>query len=211
MSTKLFSQVIVTDKIEETAAALERNADENVRFVKILKVQENGENFKVEDAALAVEKAYLASEETVVIVLGATQFSVVVQNKLLKIIEEPPPNKIFILLTASKAGILPTIRSRLPITVRNETKEDERLPFEIEKLDLQRVYDLVQEHKRSDAATIKMLLERMVTRALQSPRYDTDEKSLTLFSDAYRALDSGSPPAFVLSGVMLKLLAKKKR
>ncbi len=208
---RLYSRVIVTDAIEETAEELERNAPEGVRFVKIVKLQENGENFKVEDAALAVEKAYLASEETVVIVLGATQFSVVVQNKLLKIIEEPPPNKIFILLTASKAGILPTIRSRLPVTIRNETKEAETLPFAIEKLDLQRVYDLVQEHKRSDAATIKTLLEHMVTSALHSDSYETDEKSLILFSDAYRALDSGSPPAFVLSGVLLKLLAKKRR
>jgi DNA polymerase-3 subunit delta' len=41
--------------------------------------------------------------------------------------------------------------------------------------------------------------------------YNLDEKTLSLFSDCYVALDMGSPPQFVLNTLLLKLLARKKR
>ncbi|HHD79267.1 MAG TPA: DNA polymerase III subunit delta', partial [Epsilonproteobacteria bacterium] len=41
--------------------------------------------------------------------------------------------------------------------------------------------------------------------------YNIDEKTLTLFSNSYVALDMGSPPQFVLNALLLKLLARKKR
>ena len=48
-------------------------------------------------------------------------------------------------------------------------------------------------------------------RHVQLGMYDLDEKTLTLFSNAYKALDVGSPAQFVLNTVLLKLLARKKR
>jgi len=41
--------------------------------------------------------------------------------------------------------------------------------------------------------------------------YNLDEKSLVLFSNAFMALDMGSPPQFILNTLLLKLLARKKR
>jgi DNA polymerase-3 subunit delta' len=46
---------------------------------------------------------------------------------------------------------------------------------------------------------------------MQSGRYDLDEKTLQLFSNAFIALDVGSPPQFVLITLLLKLLAKKRK
>ncbi len=203
---RLISQVIISNDIDDTVKKLEA-LQEKERFVHIIKE----DTFLVEDAKLAIEKAYMASEETTVIILGAKTFSPVVQNKLLKVIEEPPPKKEFILITPSKATILDTIRSRLPISVISQDKEEEVLDLDIKQLSLATVYDFVQTHKRTDAKAMKLIIESIGKEAIRSQKYDLDEKTLSLFSNAYIALDMGSPPQFILNTLLLKLLARKKR
>ena len=203
---RLISQVIISSDIDDTVIQLE-GLQQNERFVKIIKE----DTFLVEDAKLAIEKAYMASEETTVIIIAAKTFSPVVQNKLLKVIEEPPPKKEFILITPSKATILDTIRSRLPIMVLSQEKEEEKLDLDLNQLSLATVYDFVQTHKRTDAKAMKELVERISKAAIHSQAYNLDEKTLTLFSNAFIALDVGSPPPFVLNTLLLKLLARKKR
>ena len=207
MSLALTSQVIVTSKIEETIATLESQRSTE-RIVKIL---EEDKAFSVDDAKEVIAKAYMASEETTVIILGAKVFSPVVQNKLLKVIEEPPKNKEFILITQSKSTILDTIRSRLPITVLSESKDETPLGLELPGLTLGSVYEFIQEHKRTNAKEMSIIVERIAKEAMVSQSFDLDEKSLTLFSECYVALDMGSPPQFVLNALLLKLLARKKR
>ncbi|UPT77934.1 DNA polymerase III subunit delta' [Sulfurovum sp. XGS-02] len=203
---RLVSQVIISSNIDDTVIQLE-GLQKNERFVKIIKE----DNFLVEDAKLAIEKAHMASDETTVIILAAKTFSPVVQNKLLKVIEEPPPKKEFILITPNKATILDTIRSRLPITIRDSSGEEEALELDVSQLSLATVYEFVQTHKRTDAKTMKSLVERISKEAIYSQVYNLDEKTLNLFSNAFIALDVGSPPPFVLNTLLLKLLARKKR
>jgi len=203
---RLTSQVIITANIDDTVCKLEA-LQKNERFVKIIKE----DTFLVEDAKLAIEKAYMASEEITVIILAAKTFSPVVQNKLLKVIEEPPKNKEFIILAQSKSTILDTIRSRLPISVLSEVKEEEVLELDLGQLSLGAVYAFIQTHKRTDAKVMKGLVERISKEAIRSGNYDLDEKTLMLFSNAFTALDVGSPPQFVLNTLLLKLLARKKR
>jgi len=204
---KLISQVIITSKIEETISTLEaQRIDE--RIVKIL---EDEKAFSVDDAKEVIAKAYMASEETTVIILSAKVFSPIVQNKLLKIIEEPPKNKEFILITQSKSTILDTIRSRLPITILSETREEEPLELELSTLSLASVYTFIQLHKRTNAKDMSVIVERIAKEAMVSGEYNLDEKTLTLFSECFVALDMGSPPQFVLNTLLLKLLARKKR
>ncbi len=203
---RLVSQVIISSHIDDTVIQLE-GLQQNERFVKIIKE----DNFLVEDAKLAIEKAHMASDETTVIILAAKTFSPVVQNKLLKVIEEPPPKKEFILITPNKATILDTIRSRLPITVRDSSTEEEALELDVAQLSLATVYEFVQTHKRTDTKVMKSLVERISKEAIVSQAYNLDEKTLNLFSNAFIALDVGSPPQFVLNTLLLKLLARKKR
>jgi len=204
---KLTSQVIVTSKIEDTIALLEEERT-NERIVKVL---EGDKAFGVDDAKEVIAKAYMASEETTVIILSAKVFSPVVQNKLLKVIEEPPKNKEFILITQSKSTILDTIRSRLPITILSETREEEPLELELSTLSLASVYTFIQLHKRTNAKDMSVIVERIAKEAMVSGEYNLDEKTLVLFSECFVALDMGSPPQFVLNALLLKLLARKKR
>ncbi len=225
---RLTSQVIITSKIEKTITELEnlRNAEKIIEIMpdKLIEVKEGkvydanvhriiGEkvSFTIADAKVVIEKAYMASDEITIIILVAPKFSTDVQNKLLKILEEPPKNKEFILLTESKSAILPTIKSRLPVIVLSEEKEEEVLGLELGQLSLFTVYEFIQTHKRTDAKAMKHLVERISKEAIRSQSYDLDEKTLTLFSNAFLALDVGSPPQFVLNTLLLKLLARKKR
>ena len=206
---RLVSQVIITARFEETVAQLRGLAKEGERF-EIIRSEEN-RAFSVKDAGRAIEKACLSSYERVIVILMADQFSDVVQNKLLKAIEEPPPNTDFILMLASKSTLLPTIRSRLPITVLDEHDEHEALGLEMGKLDVRSVYAFVQEHKRVDSTTAKSLLEQITSQAIFSGQYRLDERTLDHLRNSRLALDKGSPASFVLTGALLKLLAKKKK
>jgi len=227
----LNSQVVVTTQMRQTIQMFEKlrtdetiieiispsidsvDASDDLRPIEtfIHKIVTEKETFTVADAKLAIEKSYMASEERTIILLAAKTFSPLVQNKLLKVIEEPPPNKEFILLTESKSTILDTIRSRLPITVLSEQKVEEDLGLDVQALSLATVYDFVQTHKRTDSKKMAYLVQAIVKEALTSEKFTMDEKTLSLFSNSYVALDMGSPPQFVLNALLLKLLARKKR
>ena len=225
---RLTSQVIITAQIENTIRKLEDlRSDEKIIEImpdKLMEMKEDeaydtnvhrivGEkvSFSMADAKVVIEKAYMASEEITIIILIAPKFSTEVQNKLLKILEEPPKNKEFILVTESKSAILSTIKSRLPVTVLSETKELAPLGLELTQLSLGTVYEFIQAHKRTDGKAMKQLVERISKEAIASKNFDLDEKTLVLFSNAFVALDVGSPPQFVLNTLLLKLLARKKR
>ncbi len=202
---KLISQIIISGDFASVIEELRDLASDGERFETIIKE----DRFLLEDAALAIEKAYLASAEKIVIVMAAKVFPTITQNKLLKIIEEPPPNKEFIIINPSKSSILPTIRSRLPVVTRDDRTEYERPELDLDDLDIRSVYDFVQKNIRVDAGKAKEDLEYIVTEAIRSGQYDLDEKSLDMFQNSMKALNVGSPPSFVLTGVLLKLLARK--
>lgn len=228
----LLSQVIISAEIENTILTLEKLRDQE-SIVEIispsiaLNMIDNQESepcesyihrmvtekeiFSVDDAKLAIEKAYIASEETTVIILAAKSFSSIVQNKLLKVLEEPPSKKVFILISHNKATILSTIRSRLPIVMLSGQRNQEVLELNLVQLSLATVYAFVQTHKRTDGKAMKRLVEHIGKEAIASQNFDLDEKTLSLFSNAFIALDVGSPPTFVLNALLLKLLARKKR
>lgn len=204
---KLHSQIIITAQFDDTVARLRQIALDNEVFVPIIREG----NFLVEDVKMAIENAYLASYEKTIIILAAGNFSEIVQNRLLKIIEEPPPNKEFILMFPSKSIILPTIKSRLPILVLDEISTVSDLELDMRSLDIRSVYEFVQKHARITAPKAKVLLEQIGRVAIATQRYNMDEKTLNMMRDAVKVLDRGSPPAFVLTSILLKLLARKKR
>ncbi|MBP3323290.1 MAG: hypothetical protein J6M16_03770 [Clostridia bacterium] len=75
-----------------------------------------------------IEDAYLRPEESefsVYLLFAGNIMSEATQNKLLKIIEEPPPGVMFILCIKSAESLLPTVRSRAGIfTLKAPSKEE---------------------------------------------------------------------------------------
>ncbi len=74
------------------------------------------DSIKVEDANLIISKLAtkpIISEKKVFIILNAENMNEISQNKLLKSLEEPNPNNIFILTASKTDKILPTVLSRV--------------------------------------------------------------------------------------------------
>ena len=84
-----------------------------IHQTRVIKNEEKDE-FQIEQANKTLKEAYIASNETKYLFLCGATFRVEAQNALLKILEEPPKNIVFILLVSSKNSLLPTIYSRLP-------------------------------------------------------------------------------------------------
>ncbi len=225
----LNSQIIITSQIENTILELEnlRDTEHIVEIIspaiasrlqdaepcdyRVQRVISEKETFRVEDAKVVIEKAYMASKENTIIILAAETFSPLIQNKLLKVIEEPPKNKNFILITERKSTILDTIKSRLPLTVISHEREEIVLNLNIENLSLEDVYIFTQQHKRTNAKSMKSIIESISKKVMMSQKYELDSTILTLFSNVFLALDVGSPPQFILNTLLLKLLARKRK
>ena len=204
--------IIITHQADVVLAELEVQRT-NELFTVIRSEDDKGKakEFLVEHAQEAIHKAYIASENLNYIILVAPRFSDVSQNRLLKILEEPPRNKAFIIITESKSALLDTIQSRMPITVLNEKREEEMFSLDVDNLNLTKVYAFVQEHSRISSVDCKVLVEKISLHAMKSGKYNLDEQTLKVFSDCIKALDVGSPTTFILNTLLLKLLAKKKK
>ena len=73
--------------------------------------------YRVEDAADMMERLSMRpyGEHNVGVVDNAERLSEIVQNKLLKTLEEPYPGTVIILATDNRESLLPTVRSRCVI------------------------------------------------------------------------------------------------
>ncbi len=108
-----------------------------------------GKKLLVEDAENILEESTLAPVEGEVKVFLIGDFSeanVQTQNKLLKVLEEPPKGVIFLLGATSEFSVLPTVLSR--------TKKLEILPFSIEEVGacLRRKYENAFDEQLMDLA-----------------------------------------------------------
>lgn len=209
---RLSCGIIITHKPDEVLASLEAlRSDEIFTIIKSEDDKGNPKEFQVLHAKETIAKAFVASEVLNYIILVAPSFSEVVQNRLLKILEEPPKNKEFIIITESKSAILDTIKSRMPITVLHDAKLEELFTLDIANLNLAKVYDFIQENSRVSSVECKKIVEKISILSMKSGKYNLDEITLKIFSDSVKALDMGSPTSFVLNTVLLKLLAQKSQ
>ena len=209
---RLASGIIISKKPDEVLATLEQlRTDEIFTIIKSQDDKGNLKEFLVEHAKETIAKAFVASDKLNYIILIATSFSDIVQNRLLKILEEPPKNKAFIIITESKSAILDTIKSRMPITLFNDSKSEENLTLDIENLTLAKVYAFMQDNSRLSVVECKKIVERVSILAMRSGKYNLDEATLKIFSNSIKALDMGSPTSFILNVILMKLLTQKRR
>lgn len=84
-------------------------------WTKVMDEKERNPIIGVEESKEIIKKINLKSFQgsyKVVLVFGAEQMNQECSNKLLKVLEEPPAQTLFILLTEQQHEILPTIQSR---------------------------------------------------------------------------------------------------
>jgi len=193
------NEIIITDDVEARAEEIkeELSANRVVMFVR--------EKFLIEDAKSVIAEAYISEEREKYIIIAAREYNVYSQNSLLKILEEPPRNIVFILVSPSKSALLPTIRSRLPVKKEHTSTSLPALSIDLARLDLQSVFEFVSEHKNSSRNEIKELIEALYMQALRQG-IRLKEREIENFDMAYRLVELNARGSSVLLLILMGLL-----
>ena len=198
------SHIIISSNIEEEYERLKENLSP-ARVVGFV-----NEKFLIEDAKAAIAEAYISESETKYIVLGSYEFNTVSQNALLKVLEEPPRNIEFIIISPTKSGLLPTVRSRLPVRKGHITHEVERLELSLAKLGYKEIFGFLKEHARIQRSEAQSLLEALYYRATVVDKLILSARQLENFDKGYRLLELNARPQSVFTMLLMGFVSEAK-
>lgn len=206
MSEKsLISHILVCKDLEKAKEHIEKEY-ENYRVVSFFVEKE----FSIDDAKNVVKEAYVAESQIKLIILGATSYNIYSQNALLKILEEPPKNIVFILVTTSKTGFLPTIRSRLTLKELRVEKEIVSSGLILDKLDVAQVYEFIQKNTRVSKIELKSLVQNIVHEAINKYKLSFTNKELEYFGHLIELVELNTRAQNILSSLLMSIMLRKR-
>lgn len=177
--------------------------------IRLIKNEEEGKNeFQLLQAQKAIKEAYIADNETKYIFLCGDSFRVEAQNSLLKVLEEPPKNIIFVIITISKNSILPTILSRVQMKYNKTKKIVEEFALNIQKLDLKDIYNYLKANQRISKNEAKSVVESIMF-SINKNNIKLTQKELHSFGTAMKLLELNSRPLNVLTTLLLNIMVKR--
>jgi len=191
--------IVIADDIQAEVARLE----EELKPFRVVKFVVTDESFKIEHAKAVLAESYISESQTKYIILGASDLTDVAQNSLLKLLEEPPKNIEFILISPTKSNLLPTVRSRLPILKVNNHHKVKELELNLARLDYKDVFSFLKEHSRTKKEDAKALVEALFHRATVVDMLILTPLQLDNFDKAYRLLNLNSKPQSVLAMLLM--------
>jgi len=166
-------------------------------------LEKSGE-FKIELAKEVVKEAYIAEESTKYIILCAISYNTTVQNSLLKLLEEPPRNIVFIIIVKSKTALLPTIRSRMKIEFLKSDKEPYELNINIKNLSLDEIYRFLKSSKNISKDELKEIIQALLIELAKSDIRLTSSE-LDMFDKSLELCQLNSRPQYILSYLLLTI------
>jgi DNA polymerase-3 subunit delta' len=199
------SKIVISNDIEKAFKDILSLIDS--KLIKIFSYDE----LKVDDSKSIISEAYIAEEREKYIIIKAKSFRVEAQNALLKLLEEPPRNIIFIIIAQSKSLLLPTIRSRLQIELRVEKKESFELGLDLKNMELEEIFDFIKEHKSLKRHELKALIERLFIDAIKRYKIALNESELELFEKSLVLADLHTRSEILLSTLLLTLYHARGR
>lgn len=157
--------------------------------IKTVEVTGKSKSIKIDDIRKIREDAYIISNEgsdKFYIIKDADFMTVQAQNALIKILEEPPKNVIFLLICTSCGNLISTIRSRAHIFKIKNISEDEEsnisvLAKKIVKASLCGESDKILEYMSgvgSDRKEFKLLMENIIERFIEFFKSENIDKKL---------------------------------
>lgn len=180
-----------------------------IHQTRVIKNEEKDE-FQIEQANKTLKEAYIASNETKYLFLCGATFRVEAQNALLKILEEPPKNIVFILLVSSKNSLLPTIYSRLPYKNLKKVVEKDDIELNIKKLDLKDIYTFIKNSQKITKDEAINIVETILIKA-NKENVKLNQKELDIFFKSIKLLELNSKPTTVLTYLLLSILEKERK
>ncbi len=177
---------------------------------KLTKVFECDE-FKVDDAKAVMKEAYICEESTKHLVIVASSYRIEAQNALLKLLEEPPRNIVFILISKSKTAFLPTIRSRMHVEKITYNSERRALEINIKKMELSDIFNFLKNNKNIAKGELKEIIEEILKMALIDAKISLNRSELALFDKALTLAELNTRAQTILSTLLLMLYHARAR
>ena len=202
-----YSSILIVNDIEVTLTELLPNYP--IHSTRIIKNEEK-EEFLLIQANQAIKEAYIASSEKKYIFLCGSTFRKEAQNSLLKILEEPPKNVVFIIITNSKSSLLPTIYSRLPYKYLKKSVLKNESILDINKLDLKDIYNFLKDNQKISKQEAKEIVESILMK-VNNQKIKLSHKELDFFSKSIKLLELNSRPINVLTTLLLSLANQKNK
>ncbi|EQB40099.1 hypothetical protein M947_03495 [Sulfurimonas hongkongensis] len=191
------SHILISSNIEAEISKLEETLMPN----RVVVFHE--EKFLLEHAKAVVAESYISESSTKYIILAASEFHTVSQNSLLKVLEEPPKNIVYIIISATKSNLLPTIRSRLPINKGEKAELLNKCELNIARLDYATIFAFLKENARISRIDAKLMVEALYYRATVVDMLILTTTQLENFDKAYRLLELNSRPQSVLALILM--------
>jgi DNA polymerase III subunit delta' len=201
------SSILIVNDIDATLSELLTNYP--IHSTRIIRNEEK-EEFLLIQATLAIKEAYIATSEKKYIFLCGSTFRKEAQNSLLKILEEPPRNVIFIIITNSKSSLLPTIYSRLPYKYLKKSILKAESLLDINKLDLKDIYNFLKDNQKISKNEAKDIVETILIK-VNNQKIKLSRNQLEFFSKAIKLLELNSRPINVLTTLLLSLANQKNK
>ena len=201
------SSILIVNDIEATVNELVSKYP--LHSTRIIKNEEK-EEFLTAQAVQAIKEAYIASNDTKYIFLCGSTFRKEAQNSLLKVLEEPPRNVVFIIITNSKTSLLPTIYSRLPYKYLKTSVLKEESALNLNKLDLKDIYNFLKENQKISKNEAKQIVESILLK-VNSQKIKLSAKELDFFSKSIKLLELNSRPINILTTLLLSLANQKNK
>jgi DNA polymerase-3 subunit delta' len=207
--------ILVSNDLDHALNALKSDLVQPYIFPKPYKEQTD---ILVEDVEELFAEAYLTSEHLKTIILKSITYRSEVQNRLLKILEEPPHNIRFIVLAKSPSALLPTIRSRISTYFLTSSKEEPLIRFDVSNISLKAIFDFLklceklqllhQLNKDSAKTVLYTLLEDLIR--LSGKNQLVSQETIMKFERAFELLGLNTMPKIVFADILLSLLHKKQ-
>lgn len=203
----LDSKIIISDDFESIKS-------EYVSILKpeYLKIFEY-ESLLIDGAKEIISQAYIAENQPKVLLILANKYGIDPQNALLKILEEPPRNIVFVLVAPAKNIFLPTVRSRLSIDNRVKLIKSEPTGIDFARLNLAYINDYVSTQsalEKSDKLSKTQLLNLLKSIIIDAVKNGVkfNHEDYLYFNKLYRITDLNAKAQTVLLPLLLLIMQR---
>ena len=181
------SKIIITDDFDRVIEEIKPH--ETIRT----------DELKVDDVKIIKDLAYIAEKSRKIILIAAEKYSVVSQNALLKLLEEPPKNIDFVLLAKSKYALLDTIKSRLIMQSKIYNKKIQS-DIDISSITNDKILEILRQDL--DNSEIKALIYKILKEK------SLNEEQMEILSNAIKMIELNIDKKAVTAMIMLSIKEK---
>ena len=203
----LDSKIIISDDFESI-----KSEYASILKPEYLKIFEY-ESLLIDGAKEIISQAYIAENQPKVLLILANKYGIDPQNALLKILEEPPRNIVFVLVAPAKNIFLPTVRSRLSIDNRVKLIKSKPTGIDFARLNLAYINDYVSAQsvlEKSDKLSKTQLLNLLKSIIIDAVKNGVkfNHEDYLYFNKLYRITDLNAKAQTVLLPLLLLIMQR---